>query len=515
MSELILPGDDEFARIPKVNKEMSYQEKLELLQLLEEKQRRTNYSGFHKWFIPGTPYGIENLPKQRAYFNASADYRIRLLIGGNRVGKSQCTTFEAAMHATGDYPDWFEGKRFIDPPLIWVVGDTNQTVKDIIQTKLLGDPGARGTGMLPLKSILGTTAKPGVSGAVGSIQVRHASGGVSNISLMSYQQGVEAFYGQAVSAAYLDEEPPQLIYSETVIRTATTGGIVSLSFTPLRGYTPLIVSLFQHADLLCGAKPLEGGEILFDHTQKKPERAHRCVIQLGWDKDAPWLDEQTKSELLAETPPALRAPRSQGIPTYGEGAAFPIERDKITFTAGEIAIQDSWKRVYGLDVGWDTTSAIWAAHDTINDIVYIYDEYYGHEALPDYHAYNIRSRGDWIPGAIDPSAGQSGQDDGRKLIDQYRRAGLKVQKANNSRKSGYAEMWQRMVLGKLKISTMCKTLLSEITIAQVDDKGALAANHKLHGLDAFRYALMSVEHGKVKPSATDEHDANTRGFISF
>lgn len=432
----------------------------------------------------------------------------------SNCGKSELTAYEASVHATGNYPDWWTGRRFDAPTNLWVVGDTNQTVKDILQVKLLGNPGARGTGMLPLKTILNTTAKAGVSGAIASIQVRHASGGVSNIGLLSYQQGVEAFYGTSMSGVLLDEEPPQVIYNECVIRTATTGGFVTLSFTPLKGYTPLIVSLFQHADLLCGAKPLEGGDILFDKSLKKPEQAHRAIVQLGWS-DSPWLDERTKEELLAETPPALRAPRSQGIPTYGAGSAFPIERDKITFQPGEVALQDSWKRIYGLDVGWDTTSAIWAAHDTVNDIVYIYDEYYGHEALPDYHAYNIRSRGDWIPGAIDPSAGQSGQDDGRKLIDQYRRAGLKVQKANNSRKSGYAEMWQRMVLGKLKISTMCKTLLSEITIAQVDEKGALAANHKLHGLDAFRYALMSVEHGKVKPAATDEHDANTRGYISF
>lgn len=500
--------------VNKTNEGMTMQEKLELLQLLEEQEKRLNYAGFAKWFLPGTPYDLAHLPKQRAFFEAGKDYRIRLLIGGNRVGKSHCTTYEASVHATGMYPPEWPGRRFDKPVQLWIAGDTNNTVRDILQVKLLGDPGARGTGMLPLKTILNTSAKAGVSGAVQNIQVRHVSGGVSNIGLMSYQQGVEGFYGTAMDGIFLDEEPPQIIYNECVIRTATTGGFVSLSFTPLKGYTPLIVSLFQHADLLCGAQQLEGSEIFFDKSVKKPEKSHKAIVQLGWN-NAPWLSEETKAELLAETPPALRGPRSEGKPTIGAGSAFPIERDRITFTAGEIAIQDTWKRIYGLDVGWDTTSAIWAAHDTVNDIVYIYDEYYGHEALPDYHAYNIRSRGEWIPGAIDPSAGQSGQDDGKKLIDQYRRAGLKVQKANNSRKSGYAEMWQRMVLGKLKISTMCKTLLSEITIAQVDEKGALAANHKLHGLDAFRYALMSIDKGKVQPLANDQHDANTLGYIKF
>lgn len=502
--------------VPKKNEGISHKEKLELLQLLEEREKRMRYSGFKQWFIPNTPYSIDNLPKQKAYFDTGAKYRIRLLIGGNRVSKSTCTAYEAAVHATGEYPDWWEGKRFENPPLIWVAGDTNQTCKDILQVKLLGPPGAKGTGMLPLDSILATAAKPGVSGGIGLIQVRHKpTGGVANIAIMSYQQGVEAFYGQAVDAAFLDEEPPQIIYNETVMRTATTGGFVSLSFTPLKGYTPLIVSMFHHADLLCGAKPLEGSEILFDKSVKPPEKPYKAIIQLGWD-DAPWLDEDTKDELLRETPPALRAARSQGIPTYGEGSAFPITQDKITYMPGEINIRDDWKHLYGLDVGWNTTSAIFAAYDPAADVIYIYDEYYGHEALPSFHAYNIRSRGEWIPGAIDPASGQSGQDDGKTLIDQYRREGLRVQKAKNSRKAGYAELWQRMVLGKLKISTMCRTLLAEIPMARVNDKGELEKNSKLHGLDSLRYAVMDVkEKGRTKPNVHDAHDANTVGYLRY
>src|SRR5690606_38635306 len=130
--------------------------------------------------------------------------------------------------------------------------------------------------------------------------------GTSNISLMSYQQGVTSFYGTEIHGVFLDEEPPQLIFGECLIRTMTTNGFVSLSFTPLKGYTPLIISLFQNADLLAGAQALEGSEILFDKDLKTPEKAHRAIIQRGWNA-APWLDSRAKEELLAETPPNLRA----------------------------------------------------------------------------------------------------------------------------------------------------------------------------------------------------------------
>lgn len=512
--------EDDFIRylssVPKVNEGMSMNEKLELLQLLEEREKRLNFSGHRKWFLPDTPYSIDNLPKQRAYFEAGAKYRFRLLIGGNRVGKTQCTTFEAAVHATGEYPDWWTGRRFNHPPLIWVAGDTNNTLKDILQVKLLGGPGARGTGMLPLDSILGTQAKQGVSGGIGAIQVRHKpSGGVSNIILLSYQQGVETFYGQAVDAIFLDEEPPELIYNEASMRLMTTGGFLSLSFTPLKGYTSLITRFFQYADLLEGAKPLEGSELLFDKKVKPPEKPYKAVVQIGWD-NAPWLSEDAKEELIRETPPSLRAARSQGIPTYGEGSAFPIAQDQITYRPGDIQIKDEWKHLYGLDVGWQVTCAIFAAYDETSDTVYIYDEYYGEQALPSLHAFNIRSRGPLIPGAIDPASLQSGQDDGKTLMDQYKKEGLRVDKAINARKAGYANLWQRMVTGKLKVATTCKRLLAEIVRAQVDDKGELKRDHSLHGIDALRYAAMSVgDKGKPKQSRPSTAVGATKGYFDF
>lgn len=502
---------EDLGRLPTKIEGMSVEQKVELLQLLEEREKRQNYSGIGKWFIPDTPYSIDNLPKHKAYFDAGSKYRVRLIIGGNRVGKSQCTTYEAVVHATGKYPSWWTGRRFNRPVQLWVVGDTHEAVKNILQAKLLGEPGARGTGMIPLKDIVGTSAKSGVSGGVGNIQVRHISGGVSNVGLLAYQQGMEAFYGTAMDGIFLDEEPPQVIYNECVMRTATTDGFISLSFTPLKGYTPLIIGLFQHADLLCGAEALEGSEILFDKSLKAPDKNHKAIVQIGWD-DAHWLSEKAKSELIAETPPNLRAPRSQGKPTYGEGAAFPISRDKIVYTAGSVEIQPSWPRCYGLDVGWKTTAAVWVAYDPSSGTTYVYDEYVEHEKMPGYHAYNIQHRGKDILGAIDPAAYQSGQDDGKKLFNQYKSEGLRLVKAENARLHGYQTIWQAMVLGKVKISSLCTHLLGELSIAQVDEKGELKSKNKFHCYDAFRYGFNYVKKAKSSVQSIS-NDPYTRGYF--
>ena len=53
-------------------------------------------------------------------------------MAANRVGKTQCGAYETVCHATGVYPDWWEGKRFTHPVLIWTGSKTSATSRDII-----------------------------------------------------------------------------------------------------------------------------------------------------------------------------------------------------------------------------------------------------------------------------------------------------------------------------------------------------------------------------------------------
>lgn len=59
-----------------------------LIEVLNELGERDKYGGYRRWYVPGTPYGIDNLPKHRAFFNAGAEYDERLFSAGNRVGKA-------------------------------------------------------------------------------------------------------------------------------------------------------------------------------------------------------------------------------------------------------------------------------------------------------------------------------------------------------------------------------------------------------------------------------------------
>ena len=62
----------------------------------------------------------EPYPKQLEWHNAGKTRREKALISGNQVGKSTCLAFELAIHATGRYPEYWQGRVFDKPVRMWV-----------------------------------------------------------------------------------------------------------------------------------------------------------------------------------------------------------------------------------------------------------------------------------------------------------------------------------------------------------------------------------------------------------
>lgn len=223
-------------------RKLSKHELAEAVALAEELDRRRKLRKIDTYYPPGGALSREAYPKHMDFLRAGAKYRERCLIAANRVGKSDLGAYEVTCHATGEYPEWWEGRVFGGFTRIWCAGDTGKTVRDIIQLKLLGPVGEYGTGMLPGLLIEGTTPKHGLPDAVESIKVRHVGGGFSVIFLKSYDQRREAFQGTEQDVIWLDEEPPMSIYTECLMRTMTTGGIVLCTFTPLLGVSDVVKS---------------------------------------------------------------------------------------------------------------------------------------------------------------------------------------------------------------------------------------------------------------------------------
>jgi len=222
---------------------LSREQKIEFIHLLEEKERRKKGRFIDTLYPAEGDFRRELYPKHMEFFAAGAEYRERLFVAANRVGKTLAGGgYETALHLTGDYPDWWIGRRFDKPINCWVAGDTSKTTRDILQLKLFGETSDIGTGLLPRSNILKTFAKTGVADAIELAHIRHKTGGKSIVALKSYDQRREGFQGTEQDVIWLDEEPPEDVYVECLLRTMTNNGIVMVTATPLMGITPFMIS---------------------------------------------------------------------------------------------------------------------------------------------------------------------------------------------------------------------------------------------------------------------------------
>ncbi|HNT40041.1 MAG TPA: terminase family protein [Rubrivivax sp.] len=466
---------------------LSRAETVELLRLDAELQRRAARRKWLTYYPDEGPLRRELYPKHLQFFAAGAAHRQRLMLAANRVGKTESVgLYELTLHLTGRYPAWWVGRRFTRPINAWAAGDTGKTVRDILQAKLLGPPGAHGTGVLPGEDILRQTRTGGVADAVDTLTVRHQSGGQSTLSFKSYDQRRESFQGTEQDVILLDEEPPEDIYTECLLRTMTNDGMLMLTFTPLMGLSAVVLAF------------LPGGRV-----DAAPQDATRFVVMATWD-DVPHLDEATKRELMQSIPPFQRDARSKGVPQLGAGAIYPVPESD--FVVDDFALPEHWQRVYGLDVGWNRTAAVWAAIDRDSDTAYLYSEHYRGQAEPSVHAQGIRARGEWIPGVIDPAARGRGQRDGQQLYRDYLDLGLLLTPALNAREAGIHAVWQRLSSGRLKVFRSLQNWLTEFRLYRRDEQGRVVKEND-HAMDATRYLCVSG-----LPLATVEHPVEVDEF---
>jgi len=233
-------------------------EKQELIALLEERERRKRRRKLFEVYPDTGPLRRGLYPKHLQFFAAGTEHQERAAVAANRVGKSfGLGGFETALHLTGLYPQWWPGRRFDHPVDVWAAGDTSETTRDIPQLILMGAPGEYGTGLIPGDKIAGNpTHRAGVAQAVDTVRIAHASGGMSMLGFKSYDQGRKKFQGTAKHLIWLDEEPPEDVYSECMARLMTTNGMMICTFTPLEGLSNVVLKYMPEMAPTVSNEPL-------------------------------------------------------------------------------------------------------------------------------------------------------------------------------------------------------------------------------------------------------------------
>ena len=454
--------------------EASRPEKLELLAILQERERRAARRKLFTYFPDTGPLRRELYKQHMQFFELGATHTTRAFIAANRTGKTESGGgYELTLHLTGRYPAWWKGRRFAHAIDAWAAGDTKETVRDILQLKLVGPEFAYGTGLIPGDDVVRTVRRPQGGGALDYVEVRHNSGGVSRLAFKSYDQGREAFQGTEKHVILLDEESNEGIRSECGIRLGTTSGLLMETFTPLRGLTPVVLAYL-------------GGDAAIPDS-RSGTAGEQAFVMAGWD-DVPHLSAEQKARMLANSEVNLKDARSKGIPSLGSGAIYPVPEDEIVVDDFEIPAH--WPKAYGMDVGWNCTAAIFGAIDRESDIVYLYSEHYQGQQEPSTHVAGIQGRGAWIKGVIDPAARGRSQKDGSNLLDLYTQLGLTLVPAQNSVESGLFEVHQRLATGRLKVFRSMTSWLAEYRIYRRDERGHIVKK-KDHAMDCTRYLVVS------------------------
>lgn len=488
---------------------LSRNEKEQLLDLLQEKEKRLKYNYISTLFqdedkaitLPDCDRSIArvNYPKHVEFFNAGAAYTERCFLAGNQTGKTSTGLCELYWHCSGLYPEWWTGKRFKKPITAWLCGDRGEIIRDGMQQDLIGRT-EFGTGIIPKDMFhiskdheKGTSSMPGVPGGIGQYFIKHISGGVSKIVTKTYNSGKNAFESAKVDVIMLDEECPMDIYVECQIRTITTNGIVYLTFTPDSGLTDTVLHFLN--------KPLDGENAKF-------------VVMVGWD-DVPHLSDKRKKQLLATIPIHMRDVKTKGKPYLGAGAIYPIPEEE--FVVRPFQIPEYWPKAFSFDPGWRRTAALWGAYDAESDIWYLYSEYYRGQAEPSVHCAAIRGRGDWIEGIADPHGSRAGKGVASKsFLEAYENLGLSLTLASPSGAGsvdiGINEVYNRLSSGRLKVFSTMQDWLYEYRIYRRKENGQIVDTNN-HLMDCTRY--LSLCGAQVMSVFKDESEWDNKSSYSY
>ena len=423
--------------------------------------------------------------KQRKFHDAGAAAKHRLFLAGNRTGKTYCGVIECAMHLTGRYPSWWQGKRFNRAIKAWAASVTTALTTEVLEKGYFD-------------SIAPDLVTP-IDKQRHCYGITHITGGLSELTFKSYEQGRKKFQAAKLDLIHLDEEPSKDIHDECLTRLMSTDkdeshnqGILLLTMTPLLGLTDLILQ-FQERIVTKEIQDKKGKTKVIQENIKCDEGIafkNKFYIQATWD-DNPHLLDTDKEELRNSLKPHEREAREKGIPSLGSGLVYPFLMDGITVPPFQIP--EHWARVYALDFGWtNPTAALFAAYDRDSDVVYLTAEYYVAERTPQQHAHQLMQMGAAnIHGVYDPAGEQASQRDGGDLATLYRQSGLRyLSKADNAKEEGVMKVAQRFQNSQLKIFNNLRNTQRELAKYCREENGKIKKGDD-HLMDAMRYLIMS------------------------
>lgn len=423
--------------------------------------------------------------KQREFVGLSKQNKEIALFGGNGSGKTETGAFAAAVWLTGEYPIWWNGRRWAQNVDMWIAGPSLTALRESTQLKLFGassvEDEAWGSGMIPRRCLGKPTHMRGAPDVIDRIPIRHVSGRWSMLTFKTYEQARTNWQGARLDIIWLDEEPPIELYTEGLARLIGRNGLSYMTFTPL----------------------IPGSEVVKRYTDDAQQERHSVTISLV---ECAHISADELASIRSRHPEREWPARINGNPMYGGGLVFRPLETAITCDMRLAEIPLHWKKIWGVDFGiGHPFAASLLAEDPDTEITYLLHTMRMAGATILEHSAAVAKLAGNIPVAW-PHDGHQRRDAGDELValkDMYKRQGLKMlpfhaqdkQGSNALHASVYA-MDEALRLGKLKINRGCHQFFEEYRRYHFDEDGKIVPIDD-DTISATRYGWMMRRYGKT------------------
>ncbi len=400
------------------------------------------------------------------------DKRNRWVFGGNRSGKTECGAVETVWLARGNHP--FKTNR--NGAEGWVVSVSRDVQRDVAQRKILYYLNPEWIADVVMVS--GKSSNPS-GGVIDYISVKNVFGTLSRITFKSCEMGREKFQGASLDFVWFDEEPPEDVYDECLMRVIDKKGYVFGTMTPLKGLTFVYDRIYLSSD---------------------DEVWH---IFMEW-ADNPYLDKREVDRLSAQMSEEMLLRRRYGKFTSGNGPVYP-EFDERVNVVEPFDIPPEWQDRLSIDPGLNNPlSCHWYAVDGDGNIFVVAEHFEAGKDV-DYHSRRIKeislSLG-WhtnsfgrIEALIDSAANQKTLSSFKSVSQLFCEHGIDVNsRVNKDLFSGINRVKEYLsgTFGKrLYIFSNCVNLIRELKSYRYDS-GDTPKKYDDHCLDELRYYIMSM-----------------------
>lgn len=286
-----------------------------------------------------------------------SDKKGKLFIGGNRSGKTVGGATEAVWRLTGRHPY----RRDLPPPPIrarCVSVDFPQGVE-----KIVGPEVAR---WLPPSELIGGSWEDSWDKETRTLTLQNGS----FLEFMSYDQKLDKFAGTSRHFTWFDEEPPNAIFTECMLRLVDVNGDWWITMTPVEGMTWIYDMIY-----------LKG----------KSGDPNLLVIEVEMLEN-PHINEGEAEIILAGLTADERKARERGQFVQIGGLIYKEWNPDLHIITGDFAVPDEWLKFCALDHGFNNATS-WGWYGVSPDGTIVrFDEHYEAGKLIGHHAEKVHER---------------------------------------------------------------------------------------------------------------------------